>query len=222
MRDSNHLPIAVLLVEPNDIARNGLALLLDADPRFTLVRAAHGIHDAQAQRLQPDLIVVDPSAGRRIQPEILAAFAAAAPNAYICVRTGAIDQGTVLDAIHNHRVNACILKSGHVGDHLLDVLWIAVHTGGGFIDAVLLEKSRSESEGRLVLQPRPSLDCRLTPREIEVLCLLAEGESSKEIAVHLNIAESTVGSHLGRARDGFGARTNEQLVRLAMRHGLLP
>jgi DNA-binding NarL/FixJ family response regulator len=221
MIKSNRTSIRVLVVEPNAIDRNGLTHVLDADRRFTVVRAARSIHDAQAERLQPDLIVVDPAVGRCTQPDILVELAAAAPNACICVRTSAIDLGTTLDVMHDHRVNACILKNGHVDEHLLDVLHLAVHAGCACVDGVLMEQFRTDAEGRLVCQPHPSADCYLPPRELEVLCLLVDGMRSKEIACHLNIAESTVESHIDRARKKLRARNNEQLVAIAMRHGLL-
>jgi DNA-binding NarL/FixJ family response regulator len=221
MSDPDHLPITVLLVDPHTVGRAGLASLLDADSRFTIVRAARTAHEATAERLRPDLIVVDPGVGPRLQAETITELAAAAPEACICVRAGSFTIASVLEAIHC-RVNAYILKNGHVGDHLLDVLQTVVHTGGAFIDGEIVKHLRSRADGELVLLSRPSPECRLAPRAFEVLCLLADGHRPKEIAACLNIAESTVETHIDRARDKLGARTNEQLIAAAVRQGLLP
>jgi len=62
----------------------------------------------------------------------------------------------------------------------------------------------------------------LTPRQLEVLSLIAQGATDNEIAVQLVISSQTVSVHVRASRQAFGARSRAQAVALAIQHGLLP
>ncbi|MEA3245347.1 MAG: response regulator transcription factor [Gemmatimonadota bacterium] len=62
----------------------------------------------------------------------------------------------------------------------------------------------------------------ITPRELEIVGLIAEGLSNREIAARLDLSENTIKTHSTRAFDKLGARRRTQAVQLAKRHGLIP
>jgi NarL family two-component system response regulator LiaR len=91
----------------------------------------------------------------------------------------------------------------------------------------------TRSEPKVVIQqmPVPSPfapdrkrrdDLGITPRELEILALVAEGLSNREIAVQLFVSENTVKTHCSRAFDKLGARRRTQAVQLGKEFGLLP
>jgi DNA-binding CsgD family transcriptional regulator len=83
--------------------------------------------------------------------------------------------------------------------------------------ADLVRMSRARREGSTNTPPR-----KITPRELEVLALVAEGYSTKEIARALWITEETVRTHVRRLLDRLGARTRAHAVGIAYREGLWP
>lgn len=68
---------------------------------------------------------------------------------------------------------------------------------------------------------RPSLPCGLTPREVEVLALMARGLSNKRIAQELSLSARTVGSHVEHVYTKIGVSTRGAAAMFAMRHGLV-
>jgi len=76
--------------------------------------------------------------------------------------------------------------------------------------------------GEVVLATQDSAGGALTPREIEVLSLIARGETGNEIAKRLGLSAKTVEAHRARIRDKLGAASTADLVRYAVRKGLVP
>jgi len=98
---------------------------------------------------------------------------------------------------------------------------------------IKLTKSREKTILREVLVPtepaanftlnQPQLDALgITPRELEILTLIAQGLSNREIATRLFVSENTVKTHCSRAFDKLGARRRTQAVQLGKQLGLLP
>ena len=98
---------------------------------------------------------------------------------------------------------------------------------------IKLTKSREKTILREVLVPtepaanftlnQPQLDAlNITPRELEILTLIAQGLSNREIANRLFVSENTVKTHCSRAFDKLGARRRTQAVQLGKQLGLLP
>jgi DNA-binding NarL/FixJ family response regulator len=84
-------PITVVLVDPDVVARAGLRALLTGDRRFALVGEATGDGVSLAERLRPDLIVLDPQADeRRLDLPLIVAFLHAVPTARLCIRSSVL------------------------------------------------------------------------------------------------------------------------------------
>jgi len=178
-------------LEAHDFEIAGLAR--DGDQACTL-----------AAELQPDVALVDWRMPRRSGGELVSAVAAAAPKTRIVVYTADGDQLLAREAYDAGAV-AVLLKEAPLADVVRAV------------EAAL--------EGRTYLDPalrRPSSrSSPLTSRELEVLCLLADGLRHEEIGKRLGIGSETVRTHLRKASDRLGAATRTQAVATALRQGLI-
>jgi len=219
MTGLDHAPSSVLVVDRNDLTREGLVALLDADPRFTVVRAVAHIGDAQAERVCPDLIVVDPREGRVIRLETVAQLAATAPGVSICVLTLPLARQAVLDTI-DAGAHLYLLKGRHNGAHVLNALAFLAETGMVMVDPEIGARSK-RADGRIVLQQPSPEASTLSEREVEALCLYATGLRVGEIARQLHINHRTVSCHLRNVCHKLHAKTNAELVRLAADQGLI-
>jgi DNA-binding NarL/FixJ family response regulator len=212
--------IAVVLIDPDPIARTGLAGLLDADPRFTLLRAGRAAHEVQLDRLRPDLICCDPRTNGRLHAKAIAEVTVAAPQARICIISAGIEPRFVLET-RGPTVLMFLQKGSEASAHVLDLLEIVVHTGSAFVDGPIVERFHERESDRLALQ-QPSLCAqKLTPRELEILRLHAYGEQVSEIARRFGKDRRTISTHLVNAEKKLGAKTHAELVRLAAEQGLL-
>ena len=206
----------ILLADDHKIVIEGLSGLLQED--FELVGAVTNGRDLveEAARLQPDVIVADISmpllngieAARQLRENGSAArivFLTMHPD--IIYATRALDAGA----------------SGYVLKHAAsDELVAAIHEalrGRTYVSRQL----RGPALEELLRSPRQKTRSaiELTPRQREVLQLLAEGKSAKEIGALLDISPRTVETHKYKMMDDLGVRTSAELVQYAIRHGLV-
>jgi DNA-binding NarL/FixJ family response regulator len=217
----------VLLADDQPLIRAGIEMVLSAEPDIEIVGAVGDGADAveQAARLRPDVVVMDVRMPGT--DGVAAARAITAPGF-----TG--DQGRpvrvlMLTAYHVDEAVYAALRAGARGFLLKDAAPAelasairALHAGAGWLTA--------EVTGALIqdiaARPAPAwcapAELRLlTPREREVLVLVAKGLSNSEIAAELVIGEGTVKTHLGRVLTKLGLRDRAQAVVAAYRSGLM-
>lgn len=153
---------------------------------------------------KPDLALVDFRMPRLSGLELVAAIHTASPTTRICVYTGDADEQIAKDVLAAGAV-ALVLKEAPLAD--------------------LLRALESVLAGRSYLDPGvhrgKALIGKLTPRELDVLTLLAEGLQHEEIGRRLGISSETVRTHLRKACDRLGASTRTQAVATALRMGLI-
>ncbi|MCU1332137.1 MAG: transcriptional regulator, LuxR family [Candidatus Angelobacter sp.] len=87
---------------------------------------------------------------------------------------------------------------------------------------VVMKEVPVPAGGPFVLDQRKREDLRITPRELEILELIAKGMSNREIAAKLYVSENTVKTHSSRVFDKLGARRRTQAVQMGKEFGLLP
>jgi len=206
----------VLLADDHDIVIAGLRLVLD-QPDIEIVGA---VKDGRAlvqaaQNLKPDVVITDLTmpllngidAARRIRVRN--------PQVKIIFLTMHPDVGYAKEALG---LGNCgyVLKSS-----VADELPLAIRTvlqGGTYVAQAIAEPVLRALENNP--RERPGAD-RLTSRQREVLQLLAEGHSVKQIAFSLNVSPRTVEFHKYRIMEELGVRTMAELVRSAMTLGIL-
>ncbi len=89
--------------------------------------------------------------------------------------------------------------------------------GGKYVTATLAERLAQALGGQLDQKPHEAL----SPRELQILCLVASGQTLKEIAADLNLSEKTIGTYRTRISEKLGLRTNVELTRYALQNQLV-
>lgn len=157
-----------------------------------------------AEAEKPDLALVDFRMPRLQGLELITAIREAAPDTLIVVYTGDADEQIAKDVLAAGAA-ALVLKEAPLAD-LVRALE-AVLAGGSYLDPGV--------------QRSQTVTGKLTPREVDVLTLLAEGLQHEEIGRRLGISSETVRTHLRKACDRLGATTRTQAVATALRMGLI-
>jgi NarL family two-component system response regulator LiaR len=209
-------PIRVLVVDDHAVVREGLRAFLELQDGIAVAgEAADGEEAIEAAvRLAPDVILMDLVMPRRDGVSAMRALRERAPAARVIVLTSYLDEDVLLPALRAGAAGyllknappqevARAVRVADAGEALLDPsvaarLVEALAAGGG----------------------DDPLD-RLTPREREVLGLMAQGLSNKRIARALGVSEKTVKSHVGHVLAKLGVADRTQAAVLAVRAGLL-
>jgi two-component system response regulator NreC len=213
-------PIRILLADDHTVMRRGLRLLLDSQPEFSVVAEAADGRQAveQAEASQPDVAVVDIAMPNLSGIEAAQRINAAHPQIAIVILSMHSDEGYVLRAL-KAGAKGYLLKDSAEGD-LIDAIK-AVHQGKTFfspeITKMLVADYVQEIRTRGV---EDSYDL-LTPREREILQLLAERKSNKEIAVSLNLSPYTVETHRRNLQEKLNLHNLAELILYAVRKGVI-
>lgn len=213
-------PIRILLADDHTVMRRGLRLLLESQPEFSVVAEAADGRQAveQAEATQPDVAVVDIAMPNLSGIEAAERIATVLPQTALVILSMHSDESYVLRAL---KVGAkgYLLKDSAEGD-LIDAIK-AVHQGKTFfspeITRMLVEDYVREIRTR---GAEDSYDL-LTPREREILQLLAERKSNKEIAVALNLSVYTIETHRRNLQEKLDLHSLADLILYAVRKGVI-
>ena len=211
------MPIQILIADDHGVVRAGLRALLNAESDLQVVGEAAGGKEAVrfAVQHQPDVVLMDISMPELDGIEATRRLAEQAPQVRVVLLTVHEDAALLREAI---RAGA----SGYVIKRA--------------VESELISAVRASAAGDLYVHPsmtRSLLDDqepasansraldRLTPREIEVLCLIAEGHTNTQIAKLLHLSPRTVETHRANIRATLHLDSRADLVRFSIRHGLL-
>jgi len=226
--------IRVLLADDHDILRQGLRLLLGMQAEIDVVGEARTGREAieMVQELKPDVVVMDIS-----MPDI--------DGLEACQHIRRLEPATQVLMLTMHESEEYFLKALRVGaaGYLvkkaaptdLHMAISAVAHGGAFLYPGLAKalvrayvaapttpntaQSFQENAQRESLARELRV---LTPRELEVLTMVAEGRTNQEIADQLVLSIKTVQAHRANVMEKLGLKDITHLVRFAIRHGLIP
>jgi DNA-binding NarL/FixJ family response regulator len=205
----------ILVADDHALVLEGFRKLLEHE--FDVVATAHDGAQLleETARLQPDLILVDISMPLLNGIEATRKILAAAPSAKIIIVTQHSDRRYV-QAAFSAGARGYVLKHSAAPE-----LVQAIHEvlAGRFYIAAAIEAPRN---GRLDPNSNPAefFASELTPRQREVLQLIAEGRQAKQIAAILKISPKTVEFHKAALMDHLGLRTTAELTRYAIDQGI--
>jgi DNA-binding NarL/FixJ family response regulator len=201
--------IRILTVDDHPLLREGIAALVNAERDMKLVaEASNGQEAVERFRLhRPDVTLMDLQMPGLNGIESIIKIQSEFPNARIIVLTTYTGDVQVLRAL-KAGARGYILK-GHVHRELLETIR-AVHAG----------KKRIPPEVAAELADHAAED-ELSPREIEVLRLIASGNANKLIADQLSISEETVKSHVTNILSKLGANDRTHAVTIGLRRGII-
>lgn len=205
-------PRSVLLVDDHDLVRAGFRRILEEAEQFEVVGEAGSAAAAieAAQRHRPDLILMDLSLPDTTGIEAIASIREFHDDCRI-VMLSQYDRANLIEEALEAGASGYVLKTASA-DELLRALEEA------------LSGSRSlspEAASRIVASVAGRDSSRLTTRETEVLRLVAEGMSSKQIAAELHISPRTAETHRANVMSKLGFNGVADLVRFAVREGFV-
>ena len=193
-------PIRVLVVDDHTLFRRGLIALLARDARFQVVAEAGDANEAhqRAAATQPDVILLDNHMPGVNGIDALAGFKASAPQARVLILTVSEDERDLAAALRGG-ARGYLLKT--MDSEMLASAIQRTMAGESVVSPEMTSKLVSAFQaGQGAAAPPPAVDAdpihSLSPREREILALIAKGASNKEVARELNIAEATVKIHV--------------------------
>ena len=216
--------IKVLIADDQAMVRQGFGALLAAQPDLVVVGdAADGeAAVAQARRLDPDVVLMDVRMpkldGLEATRRLLAGRAHGGGPRVLILTTFDLDD-YVYEALRAG-ASGFLLKDAPAADLVQAVRVVA--SGEALLAPSVTRRLIAEFAARPHAdRPRPVSLNALTPRETDVLRLIARGRSNQEIAADLVVAEQTVKTHIGRILAKLGLRDRAQAVVLAYETGLV-
>ena len=209
------MPIRILIVDDHHVVRQGLRMFLGSDPEFEIVGEAQDGAEAIriARELHPDVVLMDILMPVMDGIRATAAIRQSLPNTEVIALTSVLGDNSVIDAV----------RAGAIGYLLKDT---EAHELRRAIKAAAAGQVQLSPEvaARLMREVRTPEISReaLTDREVEVLKLLGQGKSNKDISMALFIGEQTVKTHVSHILDKLDVPSRTQAALYAVRAGLIP
>jgi DNA-binding NarL/FixJ family response regulator len=214
------MPVNVLLVDDHKIMRDGIRAILERAEEFSVIGEAENGPDAVqfVKKLRPDLVLMDIGLPGLNGVETTAEIVRHHPDCKIVILSMYDDENSVVSAIRSG-ARAFILKKASDSD-LLDALRMVVR-GGAYLSPQVSDRLLTRiQKGDLESKHMPPVLETLSPREVQVLRMVAEGKTSKEIAVTLDLSEQTVRSYRKTMMKKLGVNNVAGLTQLALSTGL--
>lgn len=207
-------PIRILIVDDHAVVRKGLAMVLRLEPDLEVVGEAENgqVGLEAAQRLNPDIALVDLVMPEMDGQKMALALRKSKPKIKVIMLTGTEVDDRVFDLVAAG-IEGYVLKQIEPGE-LVRAIHAVVH-GEAYLHPDVMKKI----VGRI--QPQRVASVSLTPREMEVLEMMATPNTYKQIASQLSVSEETVRSHAKNILEKMKQPNRAQAVLAAMRIGLI-
>lgn len=209
--------IRVVLAEDHTIVRKGLRSLLEQQPGIEVIAEAADGREAvnAAETLKPDVLLMDFSMPGLNGLEATRQIKRRVPDTKILILTRHANKEYV-EAILKAGASGYLLKKTAVDELILAIQ--AVNRGDFFIDSSV---SKNVINGYLSRLPDEVQEQKITPRQREVLQLIAEGRPNREIASTLHISVKTVDNHRANLMQKLEINSTADLIQYAIRSGII-
>jgi DNA-binding NarL/FixJ family response regulator len=213
------MPFNVLLVDDHKIMRDGIKAILLRDPEFCVIGEAESGAEALVflKTHQPALILMDIGLPGLNGVETTAEILRHHPTCKVVILSMYEDETTVVSAVRSG-ARGFILKKVSDSD-LLEALRV-VANGGAYLSPHVSDRLLSRIRKGDLESPQAAALEMLSPRELQVLRMVAEGKTSKEIATVLDLREQTVRSYRKTMMKKLGVHNVAGLTQLALSTGL--
>jgi DNA-binding NarL/FixJ family response regulator len=207
--------IRILLVDDHAVVRQGFKMILSAESDMEIVGEAGNGREAVelAEHLRPDIVVMDVAMPELNGIEATRRLLASTPHARVIALSMHKDSVYVREILRAG-ARGYLLKDSGAGDLVSAIR--AVASGESYLSPAV-SNAVLDDYRKHVTNP---IDL-LSSREREVLQMLAEGKTNKEIAVVLKLSVYTVDAHRGRIMEKLNVHSINELVRFAVRNGLV-
>lgn len=212
--------LRVVLADDHDVVRRGLAMVLEAEGEFSVVGEARNGQEAidVAVRLRPDLVLLDVKmpgvdgiqAARCIKQEV--------PGVRVLMLTGITASPATLSMFQG-AADGYILKDA-TPEELLDAARTTA-AGKPYLQGSIIRRLLGAAPVEPAEDEEATITSPLTPREIEILRLMATSHTNREIAAQLFVGEETVRTHVKHILRKLSQPDRTQAVIAAVRAGLL-
>nr|BFE59727.1 response regulator transcription factor [Dactylosporangium thailandense] len=211
--------VRVVIADDQRMVRAGLRMVIETEPDMTVVgEASDGVEAvALARRLRPEVVLMDIAMPRQDGLEATRTLLAAPGAPRIIVLTTFDTDENLYNALRAG-ASGFLLKVSSP-EHLITAIRV-VAAGEALLDPAVTTRVISAFAGAPGPQPPPEL-ADLTPRETDVLRLMARGQSNAEIAAALAVGEATVKTHVARVLMKLNLRDRVQAVVYAYESGLV-
>jgi two-component system response regulator NreC len=211
------MPIHILIADDHGVLRAGLRTLLNAEPDLEVIAEASDGNDVLrlASELRPDIVLLDISMPGPGGIEVTRRLKEALPELRVLILTAHEDESMLREAVQAGAAGYIIKRA--VESELINAIH-AVWRGDLYVHPAMTRALLKETS-LFPVSAEPAVES-LTPREIEVLHLIAKGYTNGQIAKELNLSVRTVESHRANLMGKLELRSRVELVRYAMEHGL--
>lgn len=214
------MTVTILLADDHPLIRRGLRNLLATEPVFSVVgEAEDGLRAVQlAESLQPNILIVDLMMPNLNGLEVLRQVSRRSPRTRMIVLTMQSAEAYVVETFRSGAIGYVLKDSAPeelihaIHQALRDIRYLSPMLSERLIDIIAKPAERA----------RPDLYETLTDREREVFQMAAEGKTAAEIAARLSISPRTVELHRSRMMNKLGFHSQTELVRYAIKRGILP
>ncbi|HUX10655.1 MAG TPA: response regulator transcription factor [Terriglobia bacterium] len=214
--------VRILVADDHPIFRDGLRKLLEAERDFEVIGEASDGGEAieMAQRLKPDILLLDLSMPRVPGLEAVRELRNSVEAIRVILLTAAIDREQIVDALH-HGVRGVVLKESATQLLLKSIrcvmagqYWVGRESVSDLV-RIIRDLTAIPEQGTR------KRSYNLTPRELDIISSIVDGYTNKDIAEKFSIAEQTVKHHLGNIFDKLGVSNRLELALYAVNHHLV-
>ena len=209
--------IKILIADDHPVVREGLIAMLSREVDFKVVGEAKDGAEAvnKAKELSPDVVLMDLRMPEMDGVEAMRQIRSAMPDIKFIILTTYSDDDYIFSGIEAG-ARAYLLKDAPREDLFKAIR--SVYRGESLIQPVVASKLLDRFSQ---LSRRAPSGEELSERELEVLCLMAKGAANKEISAELNIAQSTVKTHITNIFQKLGVNDRTEAVTQALKKGII-